>query len=436
MSNEIAIRYVTGKTLYALMYNSANGEVWNTVTSAFETYATANLGNYDIPLTEEGTASARYVGTVPTAVPAADLDIDVMDQAGSSPAESDTLAGTGKIPWNGSARVDTGVLFRVLQAMCRSDVSAPSEIGGTFNPANDALQAIDSDLRTRIGSVSDTGIDSLFGHLHVLARSDTAAPANFNLAGGTFDPSTDSLEAIRNNQATVESNIRGADSDDLKTISDQIDVLPTDTAATISDAVWDEATSDHVTAGSFGKAVGDIDTTTSNTNTTVSTIDSTTSTISANVSTLLSRITATLFSGITSLANWLRVLARKDGADATALSEIAGTYNDTTDSLEAIRDRGDAAWITGTVDSLTGTGSETVTLTIKDDNGVVLPDVDVWFTTDAAGNTKVAGTLKTDSFGIVNQPGKPQLDPGTYYVWRQKSGENFTNPQTITVVAS
>jgi hypothetical protein len=59
------------------------------------------------------------------------------------------------------------------------------------------------------------------------------------------------------------------------------------------------------------------------------------------------------FSGITSLANWLRAVARKANIDATTISEInastgagTGTYDATTDSQEAIRDQGDAAWIT------------------------------------------------------------------------------------------
>ncbi len=49
---------------------------------------------------------------------------------------------------------------------------------------------------------------------------------------------------------------------------------------------------------------------------------------------------AAQFTGITSLAAWLRALARKDTADATALSELntgGGAYDAATDSLEAIR---------------------------------------------------------------------------------------------------
>lgn len=68
---------------------------------------------------------------------------------------------------------------------------------------------------------------------------------------------------------------------------------------------------------------------------------------------LVTRITSTLFSGITSLKQWLGLILGKQTADSTALTEVrstgagSGTYDPTTDSQEAIRDRGDAAWVTG-----------------------------------------------------------------------------------------
>ena len=74
---------------------------------------------------------------------------------------------------------------------------------------------------------------------------------------------------------------------------------------------------------------------------------------SAGVTTLLGRVTSTLFSGITSLKEWLGLLAGKQSGNATARTEIrstgagSGTFDETTDSQEAVRDRGDAAWITG-----------------------------------------------------------------------------------------
>ncbi len=62
---------------------------------------------------------------------------------------------------------------------------------------------------------------------------------------------------------------------------------------------------------------------------------------------------SSIFNGMTSLANWLRRIVRKDAGTANmgvALSEInagGGAFAGTTDSPEAIRDRGDAAWTGG-----------------------------------------------------------------------------------------
>jgi hypothetical protein len=62
----------------------------------------------------------------------------------------------------------------------------------------------------------------------------------------------------------------------------------------------------------------------------------------ADMQTLLGRVTSTLFTGITSLAQWLGLLAGKT-ADAAALAEVNATtagagYSNITDSLEANRD--------------------------------------------------------------------------------------------------
>jgi hypothetical protein len=70
---------------------------------------------------------------------------------------------------------------------------------------------------------------------------------------------------------------------------------------------------------------------------------------SSGVTTLLGKLT-----GITSLAQWLGAMAGKQTGNSTARTEIratgagSGTFDETTDSQEAIRDRGDAAWTTAT----------------------------------------------------------------------------------------
>jgi len=59
----------------------------------------------------------------------------------------------------------------------------------------------------------------------------------------------------------------------------------------------------------------------------------------------------------------------------------------------------------------------------------LLDGVAVYVTTDVEGLSVVAGPFVTDAFGNVTF----LLDPGTYYVWKQLSGYNFTNPETVTV---
>ena len=57
-----------------------------------------------------------------------------------------------------------------------------------------------------------------------------------------------------------------------------------------------------------------------------------------------------------------------------------------------------------------------------------IADCRVWATTDIEGLYLVASGI-TDAFGKVVF----YLDAGTYYLWRKKSGYNFTNPDTEVI---
>lgn len=102
MANEIQTVGPTGKTLYATIRNSV-GQIWNTNSSVFQTYATASYAQYPITLTEQGTASGVYLGTVPAAITSPGvLSIVVYQQVGGSPAETDPSLAMGNIEWSGS----------------------------------------------------------------------------------------------------------------------------------------------------------------------------------------------------------------------------------------------------------------------------------------------------------------------------------------------
>ena len=76
-----------------------------------------------------------------------------------------------------------------------------------------------------------------------------------------------------------------------------------------------------------------------------------------------------------------------------------------------------------------GSGALSCTWTQKDDGDNPMDNVQIWITTDEAGVNVIAGTLLTDASGEVTF----MLDAGTYYVWRERAGFNFQNPQTWTV---
>ena len=129
-------------------------------------------------------------------------------------------------------------------------------------------------------------------------------------------------------------------------------------------------------------------------------------------------------------ADWInggRLDTLVDDIIAHLVAMKGATFDTLTDSLEAIRNRGDAYWTTG-APSGSGAVSWTYTLTSSVDSAPI-PDAQVWVTTDIAGIIIVASNT-TDSFGKVTF----MLDAGTYYVWRQKTGFDFVNPDTEVVI--
>lgn len=88
-----------------------------------------------------------------------------------------------------------------------------------------------------------------------------------------------------------------------------------------------------------------------------------------------------------------------------------------------------AAHGAGSWQSSAGIGSIAQTFRIKDVDGDLVDGAEVWITSDAAGANLVAGTLHSDAGGLATF----MLDAGTYYVWCQRSGVNFTNPKMVTV---
>jgi len=112
---------VTGATLYAQVRND-DGQIWETVGPSFEAYSTANIANYDIALTEQGTASQFYTFTFPSAITAGVFSVAIYSGA---TAEGDPAVAEGEVEWDGSAVVaQSGDSFGRLGSPVGADVSA------------------------------------------------------------------------------------------------------------------------------------------------------------------------------------------------------------------------------------------------------------------------------------------------------------------------
>jgi hypothetical protein len=81
------------------------------------------------------------------------------------------------------------------------------------------------------------------------------------------------------------------------------------------------------------------------------------------------------------------------------------------------------------------TGAIEFTYTVTNSvGGAPIDGVEVWISTDLAG-TNVIWAGATDALGVARDvnDGKPMLDAGTYYFWRQLAGWTFVNPDTEVV---
>lgn len=261
-----------------------------------------------------------------------------------------------------------------------------SEIRAEMDSNSTQLAAIVADTNELQADMADGGrVDLLVDAIKAKTDNLPSDPADASVVAGLIATAQADLDILTG-------------SDGAKLATSQPNYAPNTTtpptAAAIADAVHDEALSGHTTAGTAGERLGRIPNAAAGGNGGLPTVDasnriagiqgtlndldeldaaqdaqhsttqSTLSTVSTNVSTLITKLTT----GITSLAEWLGLLAGKQTGDATALTEIratgagSGTYDPTTDSPEAIRDHvGDGTNLTeagGDGDHLTEAGGD------------------------------------------------------------------------------
>ena len=129
MANEISYSGQAGLSgVYAVMRNIA-GQVYNRSTDAFENWATANLANYKITLTENGDGGGCYLGDF-------DPDTDGI-AAGCYKVEvfnsSNKKVGYGWIRWSGTGEVTAEKLLanKAIQAKSTGKIDYYDDDGST-----------------------------------------------------------------------------------------------------------------------------------------------------------------------------------------------------------------------------------------------------------------------------------------------------------------
>lgn len=135
-----------------------------------------------------------------------------------------------------------------------------------------------------------------------------------------------------------------------------------------------------------------------------------------NTTSILNKLGAITGSGVNTVLGFFKAIASKV---ATLPSDIGGTFDPAADSLEAIRDRGDAAWITGSGGS--GSGARTITITVNDGT-TNLQNATVTLTEGAN-----AYTATTNVSGVATL----NVDDATYTVAITKSGYSFAGASLL-----
>jgi hypothetical protein len=412
MAAEIGpIPYTTGATLYALVFQRATGSVRDVAAGAWDAWADADIGDYDVALTEIGTASGVYQANAPSDLTLTTdaYEVIICVQAGGSPAVTDLRIYAQTI---GAEDVDMVAIGGDAQSA--TDLKDFADAG--YDPATNKVQGVvlvdttttNSDMRgtdsaalathwtsTRAGYVDKLNVSGTIAHSDAANTykadvSSLATAANLATLQTTATSILEDTEEIGTNGAGLTALASATDLGSLITtvgvagagltninLPDQAMNITGNITGNISGSVGSVTgavgsvtgavgsvtgnVGGNVT-GSVGSVLGGIDTTSG----TIKTLDALNtaqnaqhSTTQTDLQTLLNRIGAWTGSGVNTILGAFKALLSKA---ASTPSDIGGTFDASTDSTEAIRDRGDAAYTTATGFSTFNAGSDTVTV--------------------------------------------------------------------------
>lgn len=309
---------VSGQTIYAHA-RDYSGAIWNG--AAFEAFNASNWTSYDIALTEDGT-SGYYKVACPS-FPAGKYSILFYAQAGASPSMSaDAPLGTGSIRWDGTSE-ESGLLSNVTAGVWNA-ARASYTAAGSFGQALQVVRTGTAQAGASGTITLDSGasaVDDFYNNAIIQVVSGTGAGQSKIISD--YVGST-KVATVNDNWATAPDN------------TSVFMVLPfgsvpgatAPTAAQVADAVWDEARSGHVSAGSFGAGV------VAESLNAQAKADVNAEVDAALVDIDLDHLVKTTFASNPTIGTLFDKLMNKSAGQ---------TFDQTTDSLEAIKDTGTGA---------------------------------------------------------------------------------------------
>ncbi len=107
MSNELSVTYVGSDDVYCIIRRMSDSKVWDNVAEAWDTWANADIADYDIPLTDVG--GDVYSEDAPSdLVNGTEYRFNYYEMAGVSPTVTDLLIGSEEGNWNGTTLEEEG----------------------------------------------------------------------------------------------------------------------------------------------------------------------------------------------------------------------------------------------------------------------------------------------------------------------------------------
>lgn len=202
---------------------SANATQINGVATTSVTTVNANIGT---------TQPVNFTGTGASALAKSDM----VDIAGAAVSTSTAQIGVNAVQAGGTAWGSGAITAGSIASNALTAAKIATDAIGAAQLAADAVTEIQSGLATssalttvsnKLGSITGSGSNTVLGYFQSIARSDVTASTDL---AGTFDSSTDSLQALKDDQMTAQD---------------------------LEDAVWDATLADHQDSGSTGEALGD-----------------------------------------------------------------------------------------------------------------------------------------------------------------------------------